>query len=326
MEKNEEGFLIDLEKEFKTDTPYPLDFVLPGFLAGSVGALVSPGGMGKTMFAMELAVAVASGYDILSFEKMVSGWKFKPSAVTYLSAEDSPEILVNRLKAIADYLGKKEKKLMIKNLKVGSLIAHPHDIGTTEGRNILRSAAESSRLVILDTFRRFQNGDENSSKEMTHALQIIEQICSETRCAVLILHHTSKAGAQEFGDSAQAIRGSSVLTDNMRFQMNLVGVDPKRIPKAVNLSSSTRSQFVQLVFTKLNYTNYLSGQWYFRDNDGVLISTTSYPEELNSFNSTLTSDEHEHTKSDRNEQDNYDKIAERLGGASTNRHIADADW
>ena len=111
MEKNEEGFLIDLEKEFKTDTPYPLDFVLPGFLAGSVGALVSPGGIGKTMFAMELAGAVASGYDILSFEKMVSGWKFKPSAVTYLSAEDGPEILVNRLKAIADYLGKKREKI-----------------------------------------------------------------------------------------------------------------------------------------------------------------------------------------------------------------------
>ncbi|MEJ8667500.1 MULTISPECIES: AAA family ATPase, partial [Gammaproteobacteria] len=35
--------------------PPPLDYVLPNMVAGTVGALVSPGGAGKSMLALQLA-------------------------------------------------------------------------------------------------------------------------------------------------------------------------------------------------------------------------------------------------------------------------------
>jgi RecA-family ATPase len=53
---------IDIENCFSTEPP-PLDFVLPGFLAGTVGGLVSPGGVGKSTFALELCIAVACSVD-----------------------------------------------------------------------------------------------------------------------------------------------------------------------------------------------------------------------------------------------------------------------
>lgn len=39
--------------------PPPLDYVLPNMVAGTVGALVSPGGAGKSMLALQLAAQIA---------------------------------------------------------------------------------------------------------------------------------------------------------------------------------------------------------------------------------------------------------------------------
>ena len=45
----------DLRSAF-VEPPKPLDFVLPGLPVGCVGALVSPGGVGKSMLALQLAM------------------------------------------------------------------------------------------------------------------------------------------------------------------------------------------------------------------------------------------------------------------------------
>lgn len=44
--------------------PPPLDYVLPNMVAGTVGALVSPGGAGKSMLALQLAAQIAGGPDL----------------------------------------------------------------------------------------------------------------------------------------------------------------------------------------------------------------------------------------------------------------------
>lgn len=41
--------------------PPPLDYVLPNMVAGTVGALVSPGGAGKSMLALQLAAQIRPG-------------------------------------------------------------------------------------------------------------------------------------------------------------------------------------------------------------------------------------------------------------------------
>lgn len=45
--------------------PPPLDYVLPNMVAGTVGALVSHGGAGKSMLALQLAAQIAGGPDLL---------------------------------------------------------------------------------------------------------------------------------------------------------------------------------------------------------------------------------------------------------------------
>uniref|UniRef100_UPI0027E46466 AAA family ATPase n=2 Tax=Pseudomonadota TaxID=1224 RepID=UPI0027E46466 len=49
---------IDLRAAFENEPP-ALDFIWPGFLAGTVGALVAPGATGKSFWALEAAMAIA---------------------------------------------------------------------------------------------------------------------------------------------------------------------------------------------------------------------------------------------------------------------------
>lgn len=48
-----------------TELPPPIDYVLPNMVAGTVGAIVSPGGAGKSMLVFQLAAQIAGGPDLL---------------------------------------------------------------------------------------------------------------------------------------------------------------------------------------------------------------------------------------------------------------------
>ncbi|MCF5935882.1 helicase RepA family protein, partial [Xanthomonas perforans] len=50
---------IDVLAAFECEPPV-LDFIWPGFLAGTVGALVAPGATGKSFWALEAAMSIAS--------------------------------------------------------------------------------------------------------------------------------------------------------------------------------------------------------------------------------------------------------------------------
>lgn len=87
--------IVDLMHAVTTDHP-DIDFLWPGGpMVGTVGALVAPGGSGKSMWALQAAIAVAGGPDTLGLHPKYHG------QVLYLSAEDPALIIMRRLRAIA---------------------------------------------------------------------------------------------------------------------------------------------------------------------------------------------------------------------------------
>jgi regulatory protein RepA len=95
---------LDLLEAFSRQ-PKPLDFILPGMLAQSVGSIVSPGGLGKSYFALELAIQIAGGPDLLGLGKLKNG------KVLYLPAEDPLEAISHRLYALSPIIA--EDQLII---------------------------------------------------------------------------------------------------------------------------------------------------------------------------------------------------------------------
>ena len=249
--------------------PEPLDFVLPGFKSGTVGALVSPGATGKTMLALQAAVTVSGGPDMLDFASMDAAWRRTAGRVVFLTGEDPADVLNGRFHAIGQRLNPAEREAMFENLSVAPLVGRGADVMTLEWRRWIAGVTRDARLVVIDTLRRFHQLDENDGGHMAGLLAYMEQLCRENSTTVLFLHHTSKAGALNGGDAQQASRGSSVLTDNARFQANLVGMTPEQA-KQFDVDENCRRNFVRLSFPKINYSAPIPDQWFRRRDGGVL--------------------------------------------------------
>lgn len=268
-EPNLHGFQwLDLRRAVE-QAPEPLDFVLPGFKSGTVGALVSPGATGKTMLALQAAVTVSGGPDMLDFASMDAAWRRTAGRVVFLTGEDPADVLNGRFHAIGQRLNTAEKQALFDNLSVAPLVGHGADVMTFEWRRWIADVTLNARLVVIDTLRRFHQLDENDGGHMARLLAYMEQLCRENSTTVLFLHHTSKAGALNGGDAQQASRGSSVLTDNARFQANLVGMTTEQA-KQFDVDENCRRNFVRLSFPKVNYSAPIPDQW-FRRRDGGLL-------------------------------------------------------
>jgi RecA-family ATPase len=256
---------VDLMSAF-TQQPPPLEYVLPGMLTGTVGALVAAGGVGKSWVALQLAMAVAGGPDLLEVGIQSSG------QVLYLPAEDPEIALEHRLYDAGPQLDDTAMRVIAGNLEIIPLMGRSVDLLAPAWADAILRLSEGKRLVVIDTLRRFHTGDENNGGDMAHLLSVMERICERTGCAILFLHHTAKAAAMNGGgDQQQASRGSSVLVDNVRGgQLNIVGMTEAEA-KAHGVDPDDRRRFVRLIKAKVNYGEAAGDIWLRRCEGGILL-------------------------------------------------------
>ena len=266
---------IDILQAF-TDSPPELDFVLPGLLAGTVGGVVSPGGAGKSMLALELSILVATGFDLSGFG---CGVKRHTGKVVFLAAEDPADAIRHRLYALGQHISQNLREQFAQDFEIEPLAGMQANIDRPDWLAFVESMATGRRLMFLDTLRRFHELDENDSGEMAHLVGVLEGIAKRTGCAMVFLHHASKSAAMNGqGDMQQASRGSSVLVDNIRWQMYLAGAS-KEEAKTLGIDEAMRGYFVRTGVSKQNYGPPVGDTWMRRAEGGVLLPaefSTSY--------------------------------------------------
>lgn len=281
---------IDILRAMRTPPP-PLDFVLPGMLAGTVGAIVSPGGAGKSMLALELGVLVATGLDLTG---LAGGEKYPTGKVVVLAAEDPADALVHRIHALGAHIDEPTREVLAESMTIEPLAGKGPDLSRQDWIEYIRALASSARILILDTLRRFHVMDENDSGEMALLISILEAICAATGCAILFIHHTSKSAALNGqGDAQQASRGSSVLVDNIRWQMFLSKMS-KSEAEAAGVDEAMRDYWVRAGVSKQNYGPPIAPVWLRRVQGGVLVpgvigsgwTTTKKPTQSKGANKT----------------------------------------
>ena len=264
---------IDILGAFEHE-PQPIDYVLPGMVAGTVGALVSPGGTGKSMLAMQLAATLASGgqSDLLNLVPLMPALPGNgPQRVMYLPAEDPEPALQHRLHHIGKHLNPQQRQVVSENMVVQPLIGHQPNIMDSRWTDYLMRVAEGHRLLILDTLRRFHTFEENDAGEMAQIIGRMEYIAKATGCAILFLHHAGKSAALNGqGDMQQASRGSSVLVDNIRWQSFVAGMS-KAEAEEWGVDEAVRKDFVRFGVSKMNYGAPVADRWLRRDLGGVLV-------------------------------------------------------
>jgi len=262
---------IDIMSAFSNE-PEELDFVWPGFLAGTVGALVAPGGTGKSYFALQAAMSVAcEEADLLRLKPKYHG------QVVYLAAEDPEPVLIRRLHSIGQYLSPVAREIVAENLTIEPVLGKRIDIMQDRHLRYLADYCAEVRLIVLDTLSRFHSLDENSNSDMSRVVSALEYLADQTGSAILYLHHVSKFSARENQTDQQSARGAAALIDNARwcgFVAKMSESESQRLsdmPHSRLPIGDRRGLFVRFGVSKQNYDLIQADRWYERRGGGVLM-------------------------------------------------------
>lgn len=258
---------VDIMQAFVTPPP-PLDFIWPGYLAGTVGVLAAAGSTGKSYWSLEAAMGVCSPEaDSALLGLGVQGH----GRVVVLNAEDPEIILQHRLHAIGQHLNPVARDAVADYLTLIPLVGRGPDLLSQLWVDAVCIAGEGARLIVLDTLSRWHKGDENSNKDMGQVLAALDLIARQTGAAVLVLHHVGKQSAREGRQQEQqATRGASAITDNCRWQGWMQGMSEAEA-EAHGVAIADRKQFVGCGGNKENYGQATQRQWLSRRAGGVLI-------------------------------------------------------
>jgi hypothetical protein len=273
---------LDNDEDLDGPEPQP-DFVLPGLLAGSVGMLISPGGVGKSMLAMGLSACVAAGQNL---------WGLLPEApkqgpVVFLSAEDPKVMLVKRKRAMAATEGGGEvlsdpefraawrfKAVRGKRFSLGRWTPQ-HGFAPSPSFEVFQEelAVIKPRLIVLDTLNRILRGvPENDNAAMSDVISELEAVLEPLGAACVVLHHVSKGAAMSgSGDIQQAARGAGAITDNARWVWNLTGMSKEEAEQHLIADEVERRRWLRLTNSKVNYGEGEVERWLRRSAGGVLV-------------------------------------------------------
>jgi putative DNA primase/helicase len=211
----------------------PRAALLGPLLASDTAALVyGPAGIGKSFFALSVAWAVAAGGSFL-------GWQSpRPHRVLYVDGEMGAASLRERLALF----GPPPPALSISahDLGGGPIL----DLTQTLGLRRLTAAWDDPELVVFDTLGSLA-GLRSGDPERWDRLQRFLMHQRRQRRAVLLVHHTNKAGAmrgttrrEDALDLVMALRHPAAgATGNARFEIHFDKVRRRTLPLAPILAA-----------------------------------------------------------------------------------------
>jgi len=279
--------VVQLEPGTLTDKPQKQRWLLranpgpewPGFYPmGKMGILAAPGGTGKSMALVGLALAVTSGRPWLQAGRgthLEHGFRVDtPGRVALLLGEEDPEDVRRRLFYTARMmdLNDEERQRVRERLWVGPLAGEDVTLVDKDGERDPRADALFARLkgigkasgeprwsaVLVDPLSRFGGvGAEKDNALATRAIQALERLTKlEGNPAVLLAHHVRKGATDGKGaakDDADAIRGSSAIVDGARWAAVLSHImDPAEKHKRWRTAAGNVAANLRVV--KTNYT------------------------------------------------------------------------
>ena len=230
----------DLARIGTKERTWIIDGLLPTL---TVGVLSGDGGTGKSTLLQQLSSNVALGTSFL-------GKRTLKSRVLYVNAEDSPEEMSRRQRAICDHEGtsvEDYRDLYLlswasQDAAIAASDSSPNSITPTAAFRRLVMHIEDIRpgLVVLDPLSDLYEGDELRRAPARQFIGLLRKVTHKFGCAVLLASHPSLQGMQSRTGSS----GSTAWGNSVRVRLYL-----ERVSKS--LSHDPRERILRT--TKANY-------------------------------------------------------------------------
>ena len=221
-------------KTFLKEKPRPREFIISNILPKVPCSIIAaPGGLGKSYFAMQMGISVASGLDFLGRFDIKS-----PGSVLYVSFEDEESEIHRRFlsckEVIFDELQKEElqssRKKLESNFNIFSLVGkhnlsfYPDSEGIKEEFVRVALKFKELKLIIFDPINRIMNEDFNNAQMVSGFMQNMEEISSRTGASIILITHSNKSSQKLSGNlksDANSVFGSQSFVNSSRHLITL---------------------------------------------------------------------------------------------------------
>ena len=239
-------------------------WIVPGaLLAGSTHILAAPGGTGKSVFTLQMALMLAAG-------RPWAKWKPKRKCrVLVVNAEDDIAEQRRRMVAARTVMGFGCDKGMIMladapdNILMSTIDPNKKSQVATPLVDQLVEIIRFHKIdvVIVDPFAETFDGDENSNGDTKWAMKIWrDKIARPTGAAVYLVHHTTK-GSDDKAGSADVIRGGGAIVNSARLAATLF-VMSKGEAGALGVKEDDRFRYVRYDDAKSNNSLIGARTWF----------------------------------------------------------------
>lgn len=189
----------------------PPEFIVDGLIPVGLTFLSGAPKLRKSFLALQLASAVATGTDFLSF-------KTKQCSVIYFDLEGTK----SRISSRSDKMG----IVMPDTLLISNTIEKGIADGLVEQLAILFDNRKEIRFIIIDTYSRargtFKSTGANAYDSDVQLLAPLQRLAVEKKVAILCIHHDRKSNGFS-NDAFERLSGSVGITGSADCVINLIG-------------------------------------------------------------------------------------------------------
>jgi regulatory protein RepA len=218
--------------EFYSASAAP-DAIATGLFYADVGVFIAPGGTGKTTLFLWIAVHIVLGRELWGIPIL------KPGPVLILTAEDSREMLVARLRIICTEMAltEDEIKMIAQDVRISDVSGSTIKLAEIS-REVVKPAyglldqiiavgkVLKLRMIFVDPAISFGVGESRVNDNEQGLIEAGRYLRNALKCGVIFIHHTGKSNARDGTEDQYSGRGGSALADGSR----MVGVIRRLTP------------------------------------------------------------------------------------------------
>jgi hypothetical protein len=188
---------------YRSQLPGP-SMIVDRLLYNGLTILAGKSKLGKTFVGLQIALSVAMGTDVLNDRQVI-----RPGGVVYYSLEMGENRMGARMRSLLDV-----EHVTLQNLTfVWDCL--PMAAGGIDQLALLLESKKPN-LVVIDTFLAFVKGKGKEGGDVLRdqyaEIDTIKRLADKYETAILLIHHTKKAGKFESGAGVDLVAGSRGVT------------------------------------------------------------------------------------------------------------------